>query len=167
MSYTAIYTPLHDLRRPASEFTKKPGAVTPGVKVLDPEGLQDHIPDWSTDMHTHETTVEGDYPRQTWQFLEGFKTWDMDQFNIERLAIPSDDAVEFWAGVSKHTEPFQFFTAAYDGGYPHALDIVTRDEQLIAYHVICWGGDIWVCEIGACRTEREQVYRGRYDNGVN
>lgn len=160
MSYTAIYTPLHDIRTDPSEFTKEPGAVMPGAKILDPDGLREFVPDWDTDMHTHTTTYGDDYPRQEWEFLEGFKTWDFDNFNIERLAIPSDDAVDFWAGVSEYTDPFQFFTSYYGGGYPHALDIVTADEKPIAYHVVCRNGEIWVHEVGAQRTERDQVYRG-------
>jgi len=160
MSYTAIYTPLHGLRTEPSDFIKQPGAVTPGAKILDPEGLREFVPDWDTDMHTHTTTVGEQYPRKKWEFLEGFKTWDFDQFNIERLAIPSDDAVDFWASVSEYTDPFQFFTSYHAGSYPHALDIVTADEQPVAYHVICLNGSVWVNEIGARRTEREQVYRG-------
>lgn len=160
MSYTAIYTPLHSLRTPPSKFTKTPGAVTPGAKVLDPEGLRDFVPDWDTEMHTHETTLDDGYPRQSWEFLEGFKTWDFDKFNIERLAIPGDEAVDFWSGVSEFTEPFQFYTAYYDGGFPHALDIVATDNEYeVAYHVLCRDGEIWVNELAVQRTERELVYR--------
>jgi len=161
MSYTAIYTPLHELRTPPSDFTKKPGAVTPGVRIFDPDGLREFVPDWSTDMHTHEFTEEEEYPGRTWEYLEGFKTWDFDEFNIERLAIPGDDAVDFWSGVSEYTEPFQFFTAYYDGGYPHALDIIASSrEKEVAYHVLCRDGEIWVNELTAQRGEREVVYRG-------
>ena len=161
MSYTAIYTPLHPLNMGPSDFTKTPGAVTPGVKILDPDGLREFVPDWDTDMHTHTTTLDGEYPQQTWEYLEGFKTWDFDEFNIERLAIPSDDAVEFWAGVSKFTEPFQFFCAYHDGGYPHALDIATSNRETpIAYHVTCRDSEIWVHEVAANRTERELCYIG-------
>lgn len=93
--------------------------------------------------------------------LEGFKTWDFDEFNIERLAIPSDDAVDFWSGVSEYTEPFQFFTAYFDGGYPHALDIIASERETdVAYHVLCRDGEIWVTELTAKRGEREVVYRG-------
>lgn len=161
MSYTAIYTPLHNLETPASEFTKRPGAVTPGAKILDPEGLREFLPDWDTEMHTHTTTLKNEYPGQTWEYLEGFKTWDFDEFNIERLAIPSDDAAEFWSGVSRFTEPFQFFCAYYDGGYPHALDIATASrEKPVAYHVTCWDGEIWVHGVGATRVERDLCYTG-------
>lgn len=69
MSYTAIYTPLHDLRTAPSDFTKTPGAVTPGARISDPEGLREFVPDWGTDMHTHEHTEEGEYPGQTWEYL--------------------------------------------------------------------------------------------------
>jgi len=156
MSYTGIYTPLHPLDVPPSEFTKEPGAVTPGARVVDPEGLREHVPDWSTDMHTHERTEKDAYPGRTWEILEGFKTWEYDRFNIERLAIPGEEAVDFWAGLSEYTEPFQFF--ATTNGYPHALNIVTsRTETDVGYHVVCWHGEIWVHSVGAERAERELV----------
>lgn len=161
MSYTAIYTPLHPLDTPPAEMQKTGTGVTPGVRILDPDGIDEFVPDWDTDMHTHEATDRDEYPGRTWEYLEGFRTWDYDEFNIERLAIPSDDAVDFWAGLSTYTEPFQFFTAYHDGGYPHALDIVTgRSEKPIAYHVVCRYGDIWVREVEATTTEPELVYRG-------
>jgi len=166
VSYTAIYTPLHDLESYPTDFAKRPGAVTPGAKILDPDGLREFVPDWDTEMHTHTTTLKDEYPGQTWEFLEGFKTWDFDEFNIERLAIPSDDAVEFWAGVSRFTDPFQFFCAYYDGHYPHALDIVTTSgEQPVAYHVTCWDGEIWVHEVGAKRLSRDLCYIGEHPGG--
>lgn len=164
MSYTAIYTPLHSLRTPPSEIQRTPGAVTPGVRIYDPEGLREFVPDWDTDMHTNEFTQKDEYPGRTWERLEGFKTWDFDEFNIERLAIPSDDAVEFWAQLSTFTEPFQFFTAYYDGGYPHVLDVVTESgEQQVAYHVTCYDGDIWVREVTVQPGETDHVYRGNHD----
>jgi hypothetical protein len=161
MSYTAIYSPLHPLDTRATDMHWKPRSVTPGAKILDLDGLEAAIPDWDTEMHTHENTLCATYPAQSWRYLEGFKTWDFDRFNIERLAIPSDDAVRFWAEISCYTEPFQFFAAPVDGGWPHVLNIVTAsDEHPATYHVTCFDGSVWVQELTARRGSREQVYTG-------
>lgn len=158
MSFTAVYTPLYPLTREPSEMNWRSHAVGCGVKILDPDGLDDHLPDWDTDMVTNEFTDTREYPSPQWERLEGFKTWDGDEFNIERLGFYYDreDAIEFWGGVSEYTEPFQFFTSPFDGGWLHALDILTLDgRETGAMHVVCHSGDLWLHEIPVTNGERE------------
>lgn len=154
MSYTGIYSPLHPLDVPATDLQREPGAVTPAVKIHDPDGLREHVPDCNTDMHTKTLTDDSEYPGRTWEYLEGFQTWEFDHFNIERLAIPGDDAIDFWTGVSEYTEPFQF--VATTGGWPHALDIATSPRPVdVGYHVVCHSGDLWTRELRAERCQPE------------
>lgn len=162
MSFTAIYTPLYPLEYDASDISPKPGATTPGAKILNPDGLDDAVPDWSTEMVTKERTDRSEYPAQQWESLVGFRTWgeEGDRLNIERLGFYYciDDAIGFWSDVSEHTEPFQFLTSPFDGGWLHALDIATLDgSETAAMHVVCHSGDIWMVEIPVSPGRSEVV----------
>jgi hypothetical protein len=160
VSFTAVYTPLYPLDVPAETMSWTPTSVGGAVKITDPEGLDEHVPDWDTEMDTDEYTDRGEYPASTWERLGGFKTWDAyDYYNIERLGFyyNREKAVNFWGGISKYTEPFQFFTSPYENDWPHVLDVVTQGEDLTTMHVVCHSGDVWMHEFDTAPSERRVV----------
>lgn len=160
MSFTAIYTPLYPLDREAADISPRPHTVGCGVRITDPDGLEEYLPDWGTDMVTNEFTDSREYPAQQWKRLEGFKTWDRDEFNIEREGFYYDreKATDFWSGLSEYTEPFQFMTSPFDGGWLHAMDVATLDgQEIAAMHVVCHSGDIWMHEIPVQAGERRKI----------
>lgn len=161
MSFTAIYSPLYTLHTEPSNMNWRSHAVGCGVRILDPDGIEGVLPDGSdTDLITDEYTDTREYPAKQWTMLEGFKTYDIDEFNIERLGFyyGRPDAIEFWSEVSEYTEPFQFFTSPFDGGWLHALDIVTLDgEETGAMHVVCHSGDVWMHEIPVTPVARRVI----------
>ena len=126
MSYTALYSDLLPLDR---EKARK------GAKITDPDALEawakrsdaENILD---DAEIVERTDYNAYPRENWDYLLGFRTWNPNEptdehdkstlgayHNIERLGYwYGGEFSEFWAGLSLATEPFEFYHPAPEHG---------------------------------------------------
>jgi len=137
MSHTAGYSPLFDARRYFGErdgsfdyFMTERDSIGHGVVVEDPDALRESIKDTIYDDADFGETKRGEYPKQVFDKLFGFKTWDFDYYNIERLGFYYDpeEASRFWSEVSEHTEPFVVFESP--GGFADVVDVVEDRASL-------------------------------------
>lgn len=133
MSFTALYGPLRPLDRPDDRE---------GVRITDPDALDEWASQFDAESlldgaEIKERTEHSEYPRQTWDYLLGFRTWnpkeppgDHDKstlgayHNIERLGYwYGGNFTAFWAGLSEATEAFEVFHPAP----AHGLDEAGED----------------------------------------
>jgi hypothetical protein len=164
MSFTAVYTPLYPVATDTTQMQWSRNAYGAGVRITDPDGLDEHVPDWDTTMDTREVVDRDEYPGSEWTYLLGFTTWGDDEddgadyHNIERLGFyyNREEAAEFWAGVSEYTEAFQFYTSPFEWGWPHALDLV-KSENPVAMLVQCDDGEVSMWEFAVEGIEETEV----------
>lgn len=133
MSYTAVYSPLYpadfEFDGQTNPYVAGVGrdSIKHGVDVTDLDGLRDAIKETIFDDADFEEVTRGDsYPKSVYKKLYGFKTWDFEEYNIERLGFyyDRDAAVAFWSTVSRYTEPFYLYTPSTSGGFPSAVDVI-------------------------------------------
>lgn len=116
MSYTGIYGPLQSVEHD-------------GHPRITDRDRYESLCEESEHGNVFEDKVEieevqdDSYPRQSWDSLAGFRTWERDvftAFNLERIAYDysRDGFAEFWSTVAEFCEPFWFVHSGLSGRWP-------------------------------------------------
>lgn len=146
MSYTALYGPLRPLDADETH-------VSGGVKITDPDALEA----WATyfdagnildDAEIVERTDQSSYPRESYDYLLGFRTHKPREpatehekstlgayHNIERLGYEyGGQFTSFWAGLSNATDAFELYHPVRQHGLDEAGEDVVRESTTASDH---------------------------------
>ncbi|ELY85418.1 hypothetical protein [Natrinema gari] len=169
MGETIRFTPLHPQDYDYIEVERN--SYGTGVKITDPEGLEDDASDTLVEqMDTREYVDRSEYPGWEWSLLLGFTTYGggnesddpfsgADYHNVANTS-PADMA-DIFATVSEYTEPFVVWMGDIEG-WPHPARLEGGDGDF--FRVEAADGDIDVERLTPGIVDREPAGFGGETN---
>jgi len=155
MSYTAVYSECFSNQKGDNPIIKD----IVGLKKALKEGFE--FGDWLAKNFETKVKMVGDYPKNEYKTLVGFRTWKEDIIdlpNIERFGFGYDGTHEWarlFAVCSKFTEPFFVFHSTKENNFPSLLDAFEEKDYRTIFKAECKNGKVIIKKIVFSQPKEE------------